>query len=127
MTTKTAKWKNGGLYATVEVFAANSHQTFSLYVYEMIAVNGAFIKGFYWKILEVEAGEVSWIQTFLDTKCRKVTYKGSYWLVSAELFELMKDLAKDADFLNFVFANCAPSIELKELQKLVKMRDTLLR
>jgi hypothetical protein len=127
MTTKTAKWKNGGLYAAVEVFAANSRHHFSLYVYEMIAVNGTFIKGYYWKLLQLNADEVSWIQTFLDLKCKRVIHKGIYWCVNAELFQLMKDLAKDTDFLHLMFANSLPSIEMKELQKLVKLRDKLLR
>jgi hypothetical protein len=127
MTAKTAKWKNGGFYAAVEVFAANNHHVFSLYIYEMIAVNGTFIKGFYWKLWELRTDEVGWIQTFLDNKCRKIIYKGIYWRVNAELFQLMKDLAKDTDFLHLMFANSSPSIEIKELQKLVKLRDKLLR
>jgi hypothetical protein len=54
------------LYAAIEFFAANNLQTFSLYVYEMIAVNGAFIKGYYWKLWDLNANEVtgfklSWI------------------------------------------------------------------
>lgn len=63
---RRVKWKNGGLYAAIEFFAANNLQTFSLYVYEMIAVNGAFIKGYYWKLWDLNANEVtgfklSWI------------------------------------------------------------------
>ena len=127
MTAQTAKWKNGGFYATVEFFATNSHQTFFLYIYEMIAVNGAFIKGYYWKLWELNANEVSWLQTFLDIKCRKVTYRGSYWSINTELFELMKNLAKDTDFLHLIFAKCSPSIGIKDLQELVKQRDKLLR